>query len=220
MAEKQASYYNEYFREKDSSSYNYKDIHYFVNWVQVEFTLRDFKDKRILEIGCGPGQLGNYLQDEGYPHYRGFDFSEQAISIARQNASWKYEVGNAFDKSMYEEPYDVTVCLEVLEHLDDDLGAIDMIKEGTYCIISVPNFDDPGHVRWFRSEYQVRKRFFKKIDIDRINFINNIYIFSGYKNEFSPNFFQNILKSREEVSLGTLWNRFRFRLKHRFKIKG
>ena len=57
-----------------------------------------------------------------------------------------------------EQPYDAIVCLEVLEHIEHDLDVIANWKSGPECICSVPNFDYPTHVRWFRHEADIVSR--------------------------------------------------------------
>jgi SAM-dependent methyltransferase len=219
MSEKPASYYDDLYPFKASYNDHYKNSHYFVQWVQVEFILREFKQKKILDVGCGTGQFAQFLKDEGYSDYTGVDFSEKAIEIAKTKSDFHFFVGNALDPDLFKPAYDIVMALEVLEHMDNDLDLIKNIPEDTFCLFSIPNFDDPGHVRWFRSEYQVRKRYFKHIDIERIYFIKDIYIFYGRKSTFSPSMLQNFLKTREVVKFSGIMERIRHRWVHFFKIK-
>lgn len=217
--DKSSSYYDKLYQDRPVYHRHYSDTFYFVQWVQVEMMLRPFKEKRILEIGCGPGQLAHFLQDKGYKYYEGFDFSEEAINRAKNTCDRHFFVGDAFDPKIYINSPDAIVCLEVLEHLQNDLDVLKLIKNNTFIIIGVPNFDDPGHVRWFRSEYQIRKRYFKYIDIKKIYFINNIYLFSGNRSDFKPNFIQKIFASRDQISLSSIWRRIKHKLVHFLKIK-
>jgi len=217
--EKGNEYYDELFEKQQYYNDHYSNIHYYVQWVQVEMMLRPFKDKHILEIGCGTGQFTQMLEDLGYRGYNGFDFSEVAIKKSKERTNLNVFVGDALDPATYDLPYDAVVCLEVLEHLEKDLQVLENIKEGAFVIVSVPNFDDLSHVRWFRSYYQVRKRFFRHIDIRGIRFVNNIYILCGTRSDFKPNIFQAFLKTREEISLKSFSNRIRHKLVHYFKIK-
>lgn len=73
--------------------------------------------KRVLDIGCGSGQLLALLHDD-FPdsQYTGFDFSEEALKLARQTLP----TGNFFSYDIYSTPvsgFDVVYCTEVLEHL-------------------------------------------------------------------------------------------------------
>lgn len=217
--EKDKTYYDELFERQKFYNDHYSNVHYYVQWVQVEMILRAFKDRPILEIGCGTGQLAHMLEDLGYTNYSGFDFSEVAIKKAKERTNLPVFVGDALDPKTFERDYDAVVCLEVLEHLVNDHQVLENIKKGTLVILSVPNFDDKSHVRWFRSYYQVRSRFYKHVDIRSIRLINNIYIVVGERSDFKPNFLQRILKSREEAGLSSFTSRLRHKLLHLFKIK-
>jgi len=51
------------------------------------------------------------------------------------------------------------VCLEVLEHLDDDCDLIGKLPAGARLILSVPSFESDTHVRWFDSFDDVTGRY-------------------------------------------------------------
>jgi SAM-dependent methyltransferase len=122
----------------------------------------------VLEIGSGSGAQARMLIAEGIV-YRGFDFNAHAVERARRrNGSEKHFMGDATDPAAYAVPYDAIVCCEVLEHIDNDLQAIELWRPGSLCICSVPNFDDETHVRLFRHEREVRERYGHLIDIDWI----------------------------------------------------
>jgi len=124
--------------------------------------------RSILEVGCGRGELASLILRQVPARYRGFDYSRAGVENARATTGWSalFSIGNALDPNAYAGPdYDTIVCCEVLEHIDRDLDVIKLWKPGTWCICSVPNFDYAGHVRFFRSEAQVRDRFGHVIDI-------------------------------------------------------
>jgi len=126
---------------------------------------------KLLEVGCGPGAFAHLAMDKSSLVYRGFDFSEIAIEKARaRTGRWEaFCVGDATLKSSYEGyDYDCIVCTEVLEHIEEDLVAISHWKPGTICECSVPNFDSETHVRFFKSEGEVERRYGKLIDIETI----------------------------------------------------
>ena len=59
MAEQAASYYDALYAGRESYHALYSDSLYFPLWVQVEFGLRPHREKKILDIGCGPGQFAD-----------------------------------------------------------------------------------------------------------------------------------------------------------------
>lgn len=125
----------------------------------------------VLEVGCGSGGLADLLTRRRDVTYRGFDFSPVAV----RNASQRYPdigdffVGDALDSTSYAHTYDLIVCTEVLEHITRDLDVVSMWRPGADCVCSVPNFDYPTHVRHFRDEDEVMRRYSPLIDITSIS---------------------------------------------------
>ncbi len=121
----------------------------------------------VLEVGCGSGVLAEMLIADGVC-YDGFDFSPIAVGKAqRRNPEGRFFVADAADPMPYQLSYDGLVCCEVLEHIDGDLTAIEHWKSGTICVCSVPNFDYESHVRFFRSEEEIGRRYGGLLDIWR-----------------------------------------------------
>jgi 2-polyprenyl-3-methyl-5-hydroxy-6-metoxy-1,4-benzoquinol methylase len=125
--------------------------------------------RSVLEVGCGSGVLAEMLIAAGIT-YAGFDFSAVAIEKARQrNRGGRFFVADATDPHSYDVPYQGIVCCEVLEHVEADLGTIGRWRPGAVCVCSVPNFNYPTHVRLFRSESEVRRRYAGLLDIKSID---------------------------------------------------
>ena len=126
--------------------------------------------RSVLEVGCGGGSFAQMLRDTTDLTYRGFDFSQNAVQLARRrNGSDElFSTSNALDAKSYAGTFDTIVCTEVLEHIERDLDVIRNWPAGISCVCSVPNFDDPTHVRLFRDEQQVRARYGDLIDIRQI----------------------------------------------------
>ena len=122
----------------------------------------------VLEVGCGGGVMAEMLIANGVS-YQGFDFSPAAIEKAQsRNPGERFSIGDATDPASYQLTYDGIVCCEVLEHIDGDLTAIEHWKKGSIVICSVPNFDYESHVRYFRSEDEVVRRYGQLLDIWQI----------------------------------------------------
>lgn len=76
---------------------------------------------KIADIGCGGGVLSEGLSCFGY-EVVGFDLSEELIKVAKNHADLSglnvtYEKTDKYKD--YNDNFDVIVCLEVLEHVDD-----------------------------------------------------------------------------------------------------
>ena len=211
--EKNPDYYDNIFTTRNEYLRSYKESPYWVHWTQVIKFLGNDKTQKILEIGCGTGQLAEYIRNEGFVNYSGFDFSPQAIKLANKKVpDFTFKINNALSKNAYQDLYDTAICLEVLEHLNNDIDVILNIEEGKTLIFSVPNFDDPGHVRWFISERQIKSRYYKLLDIRSIVRIGNIYVCKAIRKNFQPNFFQKLVKSREEFSSKSFSKRYKYYL--------
>lgn len=217
--EKPASYYENHFTENKGFQVHYKDSYYYVAWTQVLVFLKKVNATTILEIGCGTGQFAEYLQDEGYGNYEGFDFAQKAVDMAQTRSGMNFYWGDALDKSLYNHEFSVAICLEVLEHVEKDFQILTNIPMGRDIIFSVPNFDAPSHVRWFTSIRQIKKRYFKFIDIKEIVPIGNLYICRGKIGFFAPSLLQEFLATREEIKLSSFIVRAKHVIKNKLKLK-
>jgi 2-polyprenyl-3-methyl-5-hydroxy-6-metoxy-1,4-benzoquinol methylase len=217
--EKNTEFYNIKYQNQEEYKLHYKNSWYFVHWTQIIRYLRGIDDPKILEIGCGTGQLANYLIDEGFNKYVGFDFSEEAIKIAKERINLEFFVGDALNPECFQYDYNLIICTEVLEHIKDDISVLKNIRKGSKIIFSVPNFDEESHVRWFLSERQIKLRYFKYIDILHITRVGNIYIVLGERSDFNANVFQRILATREAIGISSISKRLTHRVKNFLKIK-
>jgi cyclopropane fatty-acyl-phospholipid synthase-like methyltransferase len=146
---------------------------------QVMWFVKQIPQPKILEIGCGKGEMAHYLYDEGFRDYRGFDFSEKALEIARKRVPQEFVCSTVEDQSPYIWDYNLVLCMEVLEHIKDDFAVLDNLKDEVFVILTIPKFDDPAHIRFFRKAKQIRKRYEKYIDIEKIIPINTWFVLWG-----------------------------------------
>jgi SAM-dependent methyltransferase len=126
----------------------------------------------VLEIGIGEGFLSGYLSEK-LPTVRfcGVDASAEALSrLRRLFPRIETRVGDAYDLSGLEGPFDLVLCAEVLEHLQEPTRALDAIASlrPRRALLTVPHEpffrlsnlasganvarwgDDPEHVQHFR----------------------------------------------------------------------
>lgn len=167
--EADASVYDALHNEEDLRLPIHKSFYYALYCYVVE-EVQERNIPRVLEVGCGSGALAELLIERTAAEYRGFDFSSAGVQVAvkRTGRTDAFFVADGLDPASYNFPYAGIVCTEVLEHITRDLDVVALWKSGTQCICSVPNFDYPTHVRHFRHEDEVRERYGKLIDIDKI----------------------------------------------------
>lgn len=164
---------------------------YYSGWEEaMSFLYLLDREIPILEIGCGPGQFANMLFDYGFTNYTGFDYAVEGITLAKKNNpnhADHFFVADAFQTELMEDQYGLVICFEVLEHIQKDLELIQHIQPGTKMLLSVPNFNDPYHVRFFRTAEEVCTRYSAVMDIYYIracsiqNSSNCIYYVVGKK---------------------------------------
>lgn len=117
-------------------------------------SLDNWKDKKVLEIGCGEGDLASILAC-GEAKVKAIDYSEESIEIARK----KYHIPNLeFFSINYEdfdrnEKFDIIIMQGVLEHMDNPLDTLkrisgDLLNRPGKIITSSPGFLNPRGYIW------------------------------------------------------------------------
>ena len=179
--EKGKEFYDNFFansKQKRDYTKHYSETHYYPFWKEL---IANLPHKRILEVGCGTGQLAHMLYDLGYKQYTGFDFSSVAIDIAKKMCpEQNFFVGDAYDKSNYKD-YDIILSTEVFEHLDD-YKVLDSIESGKEMFFMVPRLDMEAHVRRFVNRDDLHKRYDDLIDIKKVSYRNKtLWLVHGVK---------------------------------------
>lgn len=101
----------------------------------------------VLELGCGEGFVSGQLSErQPGTSYVGVDANAGDIANLRAKfPSVEAHEGSIYDLSFLNRTFDVVVCAEVLEHLDDPDAALKQITsvQPRWVILSVP------HEPWF-----------------------------------------------------------------------
>jgi len=104
--------------------------------------LADLPPGRLLDIGCGRGDLGSWFIRRGWS-VTGVEPSPEACALARRRGIDARE-GTLADAQLEPGSYDVVVFRQSLEHVTDPVADLrrvrDALRDAGVAIISVPNF--------------------------------------------------------------------------------
>ena len=117
----------------------------------IKKMIRPLDFKSVLDVGCGQGSFLKELQTE-FPNIRahGIDISPTAIEIAHKRMPDGQFYVVDITETFLDDVCDLVVCSEVLEHIPDDLLALQNLKKmtGKYLLVSTPQ----GKMREFEKE--------------------------------------------------------------------
>lgn len=189
-----AEWYDTVYRESDAYRRHYTQAPDYFLWCVVADRLQRLGTRRVLDLGCGAGQVAALLFDRGLPAYLGVDFSPQAIEQARQVCpGYAFRVADVMSSDVLaSESYDTLLALEFLEHLENDLQVIEQLRPGVRLLASLPNFPYPSHVRHFSSAEAVRLRYQAYFDQFQVDVFtadaagHQYFLIEAVRNEFKP----------------------------------
>jgi len=105
------------------------------------FCKNGFSKQKILDVGCGSGLMLNSLEVLGETY--GMDMSDDAINFSREIYKGVVKKGSLPHSVPYESnSFTLVVALDVIEHIEDDVSALEAIKDtlvpGGKLIVTVP----------------------------------------------------------------------------------
>lgn len=103
------------------------------------------ESSEVLDAGCGTGGNLNYFKNL-YPNIKGMEMNLQACELAVKKTGVQVEYGKFPDEIPFKDTeFDLVLMLDVLEHLDDDILALNnirkIIKNKKYLVATVPAFN-------------------------------------------------------------------------------
>lgn len=121
-------------------------------------------DRRLLDIGCGAGNMMHHLSR--YGQVRGVEIDARPAAVARQRG-YSVDLGDAGRGLAYPDAaFDIVTALDVIEHNRDDLSllreACRVLKPGGYLVITTPAF------MWLWSYNDVLNAHVRRYDIPEL----------------------------------------------------
>jgi len=154
----------------------------------------DLKGKKFLEIGCGLGYFSLEAKNRGVI-VTAVDVGENLVRITKQKVKkGKFIVASASNLPFKNETFDIVLCTEVIEHVENQTKAFNemfrVLKNNGYLVLTTPNkFFKPffdlmsfanirpyhGNEKWFFAK-EIKAIFRnKKVDIVKEAYFNFIY---------------------------------------------
>lgn len=115
------------------------------------------KSARILDVGCGQGDLIALMRRHGWTNVRGIDISEEQVDTARRLGVPDVMQGDIYEYGpTHSANYDVVLAMDFVEHFDrgEALALFQALREmlapGGCLIMQMPNGASPfsGRIFW------------------------------------------------------------------------
>ncbi len=118
------------------------------NWCEKNlqpFLEKLSKQSRILELGCGQGQVLDFLNKQGFSSVEGIDTSEEQVMAAEQYGLQVYhsDVFDFLQASLH--AYDLVLAIDFVEHFTRQeliqllYGIKEVLNKGGHLILRTPN---------------------------------------------------------------------------------
>jgi 2-polyprenyl-3-methyl-5-hydroxy-6-metoxy-1,4-benzoquinol methylase len=163
-----------------------QDLYAATKYAIVQRYLREQSKLRILNVGCGSGELSLQLAAKGH-NVLGIDIEPAHIALARENATRAGSPPNCefiaapIEDFRWSHQFDGIVCTDVLEHIQDDHAAfarmMSLLRPGGQVVLAVPagqclfgyHDEQLGHFRRY-SKTTLRRLVERSCDIQRLRY--------------------------------------------------
>ena len=168
----------------------------------------------ILDVGCGTGALLKELDSYGAAY--GIDFSEKALDFCKARSLANVRLGSITGIPYPDDAFDLVLALDILEHVEDDLKALQEIKRvlrpGGICVLFVPAFqllwgvtDVLGqHYRRYTRPELTSKMRQEGLDIIRSSYFNTFLFFPIALVRLLVRWFRIPLKTENRTGSGVI----------------
>ncbi len=170
--------------------------------------------KKILDLGCGTGELGKALKKRQQCHVTGIEINKEAFETARENLDRAlHDNLNRYDPTLETHKYDCIVLADILEHLINPWSVLikfsKVLTTDGVLIASVPNVAHPtiidqlqrGLFRYAQAGILdiTHLRFFTKTSISQVFYRAGLKITSINSHPAKDNPIQHILTAVKPI---------------------
>ena len=109
------------------------------------------KPKRVLDVGCGRGFYLQALTSFSFiSQIHGIDINKDYLRVAKEHGTdkrIKIQQGSIYELPYPDSYFDMIICSEVMEHLDDEKKGLQelrrILKKDGILLVTVPNYNFP-----------------------------------------------------------------------------
>ncbi|HLZ66415.1 MAG TPA: class I SAM-dependent methyltransferase [Aliidongia sp.] len=122
-------------------------------------TLSAVKSPRILDFGCGFGQILLGLRADGFENVEGLDISQPAIDFCRSQGLVCHDGGDEAIFGQSKGQYDFVILSHVIEHIEKSeiisvlAKVLSLLKPGGGLIVMVPNAQSNTGCYWAYEDF-------------------------------------------------------------------
>ena len=170
--------FNEYYMKNDMYFFKKENVSDIV--LQTAQTLEKYmtRDSKILDIGCGCGELLMYLHHRGY-NVSGVDTSQKCVDGLIEHGVKMFK-GDVFTNNVVPEKFDVIILSHVVEHIYDLERLVQVVPEylkpGGIVYVEVPNSD-----LYYQDSHQPPLQEYNTEHINHFDEMSLAQLFMGYK---------------------------------------
>lgn len=152
----------------------------------LDYLLPKKPDFRLLDVGCGAGNMIHHLSH--YGQVKGLEIDPRPVKMARQRGYDVHQFDATQPMPFDNNSFDAVTALDVIEHNQDDLAILAdsyrVLKPGGHIVITVPalmwlwshNDDINAHVRRYTATELKQKLTLSGFMVRRVTY-NNFFIF-------------------------------------------
>jgi 2-polyprenyl-3-methyl-5-hydroxy-6-metoxy-1,4-benzoquinol methylase len=175
MSSEDKDYKFSYYQVRSNNRYDLTKYKIVMNWLPNQPNLR------VLNAGCGSGDMNLLLCQNSSWHVDAIDVDEEAIRLS-QELKVEHNLRNlqlfhtSIEEHAPQEEYDIIISIDVLEHIEDDWTAIKtlqkMLKPNGIICISVPAI--PWLYGYHDSMLGHYRRYQRRNLTDKLSFFFNV----------------------------------------------